>query len=92
MVAVRNIKGTSKERYAYSKGYPSWLEYWKHKSRFSFPSYCQCVDCSNPAEVGAHVMKVYGNNAWYIIPLCQKCNMKTEPFFVNGNYLVEVNE
>lgn len=40
---------------------------------------CANIDCDNPdpnpALVGAHVIKVEGEDkAWYICPLCHKCN------------------
>ena len=42
--------------------------------------------------MGAHVRKINGDNKWYIVPLCYECNKKTEPFNVDEDYLVEVNE
>lgn len=92
IVRVKNINGTSSHRYAKPPiGYDSWTEYWEMKSYYCL-SCCACIGCSNPIKVGAHVRKTHGDNKWYIVPLCYECNKKTEPFFVDENYLVEVND
>lgn len=91
MVEVKNINGTSKDRYSNPKGYSSWVTYWENKSLLPFPTYCQCEECYNHAKVGAHVRKTNGDNKWYIVPLCYECNKNTESFNVDENYLVEVN-
>ena len=91
MVKVKNINGTSKDRYSNPKGYSSWLDYWENNSIFVTLDKCACIECSDKAEVGAHVKKTYGDNRWYIVPLCYECNKKTEPFNVDEDYLVEVN-
>lgn len=92
MIEVKNINGTSKDRYSYSKGYSSWLNYWKSKTNHCLPNKCACSGCFNEVKIGAHVMKTSNSNKWYIVPLCYECNKKTEPFKVNKNYLVEVND
>lgn len=92
MVEVKNINGTSKDRYSNPKGFSSWITYWENKSLLPFPTYCQCEECYNHVKVGAHVKKTYEGNKWYIVPLCHKCNMKTESFNVDEDYLVEVNK
>ena len=42
MVEVKNLNGTSKERYSKPKGYSSWLECWEAESIFSIPNKCAC--------------------------------------------------
>lgn len=92
MVEVINIKNTSQDRYSDPKGYNSWLDYWKNNSIFPLPTFCQCEGCLNDTKVGAHVMRTSGSRKWYIVPLCYKCNSKDEPFNVDEDYLVEVNQ
>lgn len=92
MVEVKNIKGSSNDRYSNPKGYASWLEYWKTKSDYYLPSYCTCETCTNKVNVGAHVMKTSNSNKWYIVPLCYACNNKNEPFNVDEDYLVPVSD
>lgn len=45
MVEVKNINGTSKDRYSNSKGFSSWITYWENKSLLPFPTCCQCEEC-----------------------------------------------
>lgn len=94
MIKVKNIHGTSKERYSTPPhGYSSWIDYWKKKSGFYFPDYCTCEDCLNKAEVGAHVIKVNSDNRkWYIVPLCSSCNHKETSFNVDEDFLVPVSD
>lgn len=93
-VEVININNTSKPPYNNpgSKGYKSWEKFWEAKKECEFPTFCQCVECLNNAEVGAHVMKTSSDRKWYIVPLCYKCNKNDEPFIVDEFYLVEVNQ
>lgn len=91
MVEVKNINGTSKNRYSNPKEGSSWADYWKKRFNSLLLPLCACNECINNAEVGAHVRKTHGDNKWYIVPLCYECNKKTEPFFVDEDYLVEVN-
>lgn len=94
MVRVKNINGTSKPPYnnPRAKGYDSWEKFWKAKNEYDFPTYCQCEGCFKKAEVGAHVMRTSDSNKWYIVPLCYGCNNQDEPFNVDEDYLVEVNQ
>jgi len=90
MVLVHNLNGTSDN--LPPKGYSSWKEWWEEKKGRKF-STCSRSGCATSAEVGAHVQKVYGGNAWYIVPLCRSCNGKssTEKFEVRENDLQPVN-
>lgn len=93
MIEVQNINGSSKERYATPpRGYNSWLDYWKDNCIFPMPTLCSCKNCYNEVKVGAHVMKTSNIRKWYIVPLCYACNSKDEPFEVDEDYLVEVNQ
>ena len=67
MVEVKNLNGTSKERYSKPKGYSSWLKYWEAESIFSIPNKCACDGCSNEVNVGAHVKKTTNDNKWYVV-------------------------
>lgn len=97
MVKVKNIHGTSKERYAksYPQNYKSWLDYWNDKCIYnSLVTNCQC--CGGKKEVGGHVIKEKCENdkKWYIIPLCRQCNSPSNEnyFFVDEDFLVPVSE
>lgn len=91
-VEVQNINGTSKDRYSHSKGSDPWIKYWDKKSEYGLPIFCACEDCYQMAKVGAHVMKTSGSHEWYIVPLCYECNKKEEPFNVDEDLLVELNQ
>lgn len=98
MIKVKNINGTSKEKYAksYPAKYKSWLDYWDDKSGCHRPYYCANDNCLNKVEVGAHVIKESSekDRSWYIIPLCKECNNPSnkEYFEVNEDYLVSVSD
>lgn len=89
-VLVKNLSGTGSERYSDPHGYSSWKEFWKANKGY-WPSICSAKDCYKPAEVGAHVKKVYGGNQWYIVPLCSGCNHRTDSFYVEESMLVPIN-
>ena len=94
-VNVKNIHGTSKERYAnsYPKEYNSWIDYWDDKCSYSLH---KCACCGGRKEVGGHVIKEKCENdrKWYIVPLCNKCNASSnEKYFeVDEGYLVPVSD
>lgn len=79
---VFNINGSS--RYPAPLGYTSWLAYWNsHASHTAYR--CGAADCHQLGNlVGAHVQKAFGtDHNWYIVPLCSRCNQRTESFFVD---------
>lgn len=90
MAIVRNIKGSSDNNPP--RGYASWKEYWEDKKKRKF-SKCSCISCSRKAEVGGHVKKVYGSNAWYIVPICISHNNlpNADSYEVKDDDLLPVN-
>ena len=86
---VRNINGTSGERYANSgsKTGPSWLKVWRDGTG-SARATCCVLQCGKDAEVGAHVMKVDGrsSNEWWLAPFCKEHNNthNTDEMFVDS--------
>ncbi len=88
-VKVKNLNGTS-DLVCNSCG--SWIEHWEHKSKEE-PDKCCCLGCDNFAEVGAHVKKSGSEDMHhYIVPLCKKCNSKTEEFYVEKDTLVSARK
>jgi hypothetical protein len=69
---VRNINGTSGERYANSgsKTGASWLAVWRNAAH-SDRKTCCVLECSRTDLVGGHVIRVDGrqSNEWYLAPI-----------------------
>lgn len=75
-----------------SDGSSSWKEFWERKSGKKFDK-CACKGCSRSATDGSHVIKVESEDrANYIVPLCHKCNEKTESFEVDEDLLEPVSD
>lgn len=74
---VKNLNGTSQKNP--SSQYSCWLDFWEQKTKRSAGLCAHCFD--EPACVGAHVKLVNGTLT-YIVPLCHKCNKKTDEFTV----------
>lgn len=57
----------------------SWAQHWVNFAKNSWPRRCSVERCSNPAEVGGHVINpaVTGER---IVPLCSSCNGRTDKF------------
>lgn len=73
LVKVKNLHHGTDEGSRYIR---QWEVYKKKKNTHTR---CANLGCKNeeknPALVGAHVIKVdSSDNAWYICPLCHKCN------------------
>ena len=68
------------------------MDWWEDKQD-ELSQNCSNIDCSGAAEVGVHVKYVYGNNMWFITPLCKKCNNLSSDlgFFVSSNDLEPIN-
>jgi hypothetical protein len=77
---VKNINGTSDQRYAHSKSRDgaSWLQIWFRETK-SQRKTCAVLGCSGAAEVGAHVLITDGrsSNTWHLAPFCKGCNHHT---------------
>lgn len=91
MTTVKNLNGTSNRKAP--AGYSSWKEFWEDKTKRSFGT-CSCSGCSNSAKHGSHVQKVGTDRSWYIVPLCDSCNVgkKNVEFEVRDADLVWVGE
>ena len=75
----KNVNGTSDRRCNCG----SWLQHWINFSGQTWPKKCSVVNCSNPAEVGAHVYNSLASMYEYIVPMCKSCNGKNEPFAID---------
>lgn len=79
IVIVKHAPGTSED----SSPSKSWISFWEENTKCKIPQRCPCCNCiiteKNPAE-GAHVFKVIDvcspPRQKYIVPTCQKCNLK----------------
>ena len=77
---VKNVNGSG--RFDPPAGYSSWLHYWEVKTGRKV-SFCTTSDCWFMDLVGAHVQKANSDDkAWYIVPLCNSCNHRTDTFEV----------
>lgn len=68
------------------------LEWWKNRRGIKQDEQLRCANyfCSNPAEVGAHVIDTKTGKHVYIVPTCRKCNNRTDfDYFVSDNNLEE---
>ena len=95
---VRNINGTSQERYSNSgsKDGSSWLNIWRRETG-SDRSTCSVLGCSNRDILGGHVMVVDGrsSNEWFLVPICHAHNHHTnedEMFIDSRVTLVSVRD
>jgi len=90
VMKVKNLYKTGKYR---PDGYDSWVDYWESLSGI-LANRCACHNCNVIGKEnlkGAHVKKVDNpDNKWYIIPLCDSCNKRTDEFYV-FDLLVPVN-
>ena len=89
MALVKNLIGTTDNNPPV--GYSSWREFWEANMYRRF-SVCSCVTCSNKAEVGGHVKKVFGSGEWYIVPICYTHNnpSNVDPYEVADSDLLRV--
>ncbi len=86
---IKNIKGSSKVS-AKPKHFDSWLQFWEHfagkvitrNERWICPACGKSVLGSN--FDGCHVQKAdFTDQKWYIAPLCDSCNHRTDEPDVN---------
>ena len=95
---VRNINGTSGERYrnSGSKTAASWLQVWRDKTG-SGRETCCVLKCTRTDLVGGHVMIVDGrsSNEWWLAPICNDHNnfSNTDPMALDSRInLVSVRD
>lgn len=79
MILVKNVNGTS--RFKPPSGYANWLDYWMRQTNASAICCSACFEMND--LVGAHVQKYNDEDRHiYIVPLCKKCNNRTDTFYV----------
>ena len=94
---IQNIKGSSKVSEKPPKDYASWLDYWEKNTKFTLKEgyKYKCPACRKAFERanfdGCHVQKVDSTDQkWYIIPLCDSCNHRTDTPDIGDIRLVDV--
>ncbi|MBQ9651119.1 MAG: hypothetical protein IJV13_02765 [Prevotella sp.] len=68
------------------------LEWWKNRRGIKQDAQLRCANyfCSNPAEVGAHVIDTKTGKHVYIVPTCKSCNNKGDvSYYVTDKHLEE---
>ena len=69
---VKNLNGTADNNCICG----SWINHWVNFSNQQLAN-CSVISCTNNASVGGHVKKDNSIvSEWFIIPICQSCNMK----------------
>jgi hypothetical protein len=86
---VKNVDGTSDHTCKCG----SWLDHWKNFGGKTLPASCRESSCTKAPEVGAHVQKDSSTDkAWYIVPLCNGHNKKSESLdIMDSSVLVSAN-
>ena len=69
--AISHVVGSSKH-----KGKQSWKRYWSACTNRPFPKKCQILNCSNPAQVGAHIYIQYLIRSSYYQPVRNVTRMR----------------
>jgi hypothetical protein len=84
----KNKNGTSER----SCDCGSWKKHWLNFSNQKWPNTCSVYGCDNVAEVGAHIFATnVDDKSEYIIPMCKKCNARTDEFTIKQNRKVSAN-
>ena len=65
----------------------TWLEYWKHFAKAPVPGTCSVVGCENKVSLGAHLINEYFEYQFFIVPLCDSCNHRTDIFKLKSDKL-----
>jgi hypothetical protein len=88
-IVVKNLRGTSE----LSCKCGTWLRHWERGSGRS-AAICWVSGCAKSPDAGAHVKKVgTGDEARYIVPMCQAHNMTDETLTLSdGAPLVPANK
>lgn len=94
---IKNVKGSSKVSPKAPSGCDSWLNYWETIVKFPLEQEKRytCPACGKAYARehfdGCHVQKDNSmDKKWYIIPLCDSCNHRTDTFEVKDNLLIDV--
>lgn len=84
----KNKNGTSERKCSCG----SWKNHWLNFSNQKWPDTCSVFKCNNSAEVGAHIIATNVNDkSEYIIPMCKKCNTRTDEFTIKKGRRVLAN-
>ena len=62
----------------------TWKKHWVKNSINSWPNACSVQNCSNSADVGAHVKNSIVEVTW-IVPMCSSCNGRDYSFNLKGS-------
>ncbi len=94
---IKNVKGSSKVSPNPPAGYDSWLDYWEQNSGIYLDknTLYKCPACGKSFYRknfdGCHVQKANSiDRKWYIMPLCDSCNHRTDTPDVDGSLLIDV--
>ena len=94
---IKNVKGSSKVSPNSSFRYDSWLNYWEQNSGIILDknTLYKCPACGKGFYRtnfdGCHVQKANSTDQkWYIMPLCDSCNHRTDTPDVNEKRLIDV--
>ena len=60
----------------------TWKQHWINYTNGTWPTRCSASDCYNEPTLGGHVHMVNDRKV-YIVPLCDKCNKRTDEFMLN---------
>lgn len=95
---IKNVVGSSKVSYKPKNGASSWLEYWSMGANqvLSDAMLYICPGCGktvNKSQLdGCHVQKNdFRDQSWYIVPLCNSCNQRTDMIDIGNLTMVPVN-
>jgi len=82
-ILVRNLEHESDPP---TCGCGTWIRHWENGSNKKKGNCCAYA-CFEKADRGGHVQKrKVGDDSWYIIPICAKCNRKLgEEYYVNDD-------
>ncbi len=96
-ITIHNVKGSSKISQNPPFPYGSWLQYWEGISGFSIDpnTEYECPGCGKKITRknfdGCHVQKCgLVDRKWYVMPLCDSCNHRTDMFSVDEKLLLPV--
>jgi hypothetical protein len=74
---VHNLRGTGYRDPP--DGYRTFKAWWEYKKGRRFENCSCCGRAITESGDGSHVQKVDGGDEWYIVPLCDDCNLSKQP-------------